>query len=53
MYNRPVPSKPIIDLKLSEVRSGFMDLILDAAAGLERRSWKAVVKGVKYRRFRK
>ena len=53
VYSGPVPSKPIMDLSLNEVRVGFMDLVLDAAAGLERRSPRNFIQGVKYRRFRK
>ena len=53
VYSGPVPSKPIMDLSLNEVRVGFMDLVLDAAAGLERRLPRNFIQGVKYRRFRK
>ena len=29
VYKRPVPSKPVLDLSLHDIREGFMDIILD------------------------
>ena len=53
IYKKPVASRPVLDLSLHDVRDGFMDLILDAATGLERKSWRSVVRSNKYLRFRK
>ena len=53
VYNRPVASRPILDLSLNNVREGFMDLVLDAAADLERRSWRSILRGNRYLKYRK
>ena len=53
IYKKPVASRPVLDLSLHDVRDGFMDLILDAATGLERKSWRSVIRSNKYLRFRK
>lgn len=53
IYDRPVASRPVLDLSLNRVRHGMMDILIDAAAGLERRSWSSVVRGTKHLRYRK